>query len=335
MCRTLDSLDKISSSHATYSLLTKPPSLTDLDISLPDPVAQYTFHPEPLVDLKLSNKIGFSKFPVFLIESPFHQPLTVKLYPLNKSQINLSYLNEKRFFTLSHPNIVNMLGTVDNQCFKLSDESNEILEASCIAMEYAPYGDFCDILSTYAVFNDDVLVRTFFHHLIEAMKHLHERKISHLDIKLDNLLLGEDFNLKLTDFDLSHVEGDANMMGRGTLNYRAPEIQNSTCLNPNSADIYSAGIVLYMLKTGKFPFVENGDNTQTIEQKNNKLVDFGEGKDEAIKCDVDFKKLFSEMINSDPNVRKSIKDIEENKWYKGDIYETKMIPGVLNRLFMG
>jgi len=91
-----------------------------------------------------------------------------------------------------------------------------MIEASCIAMEYAPYGDFCDIIASYAIYDDEILIRTFFHHLIEGMKYLHERKISHLDIKLDNLLLGEDFNLKLTDFDLSHIEGDSPVTSKGT-----------------------------------------------------------------------------------------------------------------------
>jgi len=236
---------------------------------------------------------------------------------------------------MSHPNIVNMLGAVDYQCFKLSDETDEVIEASCIAMEYAPYGDFCDILATYAVYNDDVLVRTFFHHLIEAMKYLHERKISHLDIKLDNLLLGEDFNLKLTDFDLSYCEGDSNIIGKGTQNYRAPEIQEKTCADPISADIYSAGIVLYMLKTGSFPYVETGEKEQAADQRE-KLSNIWKGKEEGmIKYDDDFKNLFSEMVKTEPKFRKSIKDIEENNWYKGKIYDTKVIPRVLNRLFMG
>jgi len=257
---------------------------------------------------------------------------------LINSKVNISYLNERRFLPMSHPNIINMLGRLDNQNFKIGEGTESIIEASCIAMEYAPYGDFCDILATYAVYNDDVLVRTFFHHLIEALKYLHERKISHLDIKLDNLLLGEDFNLKVTDFDLSHIEGDQNLMGKGTQNYRAPEIMQPQCLDTIPADIYSAGIVLYMLKTGIFPYLESKKEgvPDYLKQFKDGDVSFwnrGIEHEERV-CDEQFQKLFSEMVQEDPKSRKTLKEIEENNWYKGDIYLTKDIPEALDKLYL-
>jgi len=52
--------------------------------------------------------------------------------------------------------------------------------------------------------------------------------MAHLDIKAENLLIGEEFALKIADLDLSYIEGDARLYGKGTTNSRAPEIISDT-----------------------------------------------------------------------------------------------------------
>jgi len=103
----------------------------------------------------------------------------------------------------------------------LGDKKQKI---SYIVITLAPYGDFLDLIIHYRVPFDEILVRTYFHQLIEGLEYLHESGVCHLDIKTENLLLGADFKLKITDFDLSYIAGDEKIKSFGTKFFRAPEL---------------------------------------------------------------------------------------------------------------
>mmetsp|Transcript_23527 Transcript_23527/g.20433 ORF Transcript_23527/g.20433 Transcript_23527/m.20433 type:complete len:95 (-) Transcript_23527:1588-1872(-) len=89
-----------------------------------------------------------------------------------------------------------------------------------------------------------------------------------MDLKLENLLLGNDFKLKIIDFDACRFSQDEELLGRGTKNYRAPEVITEECSSYMKADIYSAGIILFALKTGCLPYYEedpvNGVNLYEV-----------------------------------------------------------------------
>jgi len=93
------------------------------------------------------------------------------------------------------------------------------------------------------------MARTYFRQLISGIEYLHYYGIAHLDIKPENILLGEDYQLKITDFDLSYKEGDTIIQGKGTKYFRAPEIVKQCVREPKKADIFSAAILMFILKT--------------------------------------------------------------------------------------
>jgi len=79
---------------------------------------------------------------------------------------------------------------------------------------------------------------------------MHENGFAHMDIKIDNLLLGEDYVLKLSDFDWCYKDGD-DVMSPGTIGFRAPElIRGDQNIDPKASDIYSAAIALFMMLFG-------------------------------------------------------------------------------------
>lgn len=86
--------------------------------------------------------------------------------------------------------------------------------------------------------------------MIDGLEYLHNEGVSHLDIKPDNILLSKDFELKICDFDLSYLEGDEKIKSNGTKYFRAPELFFNHCSNTKKADIFSAGILLFILKSG-------------------------------------------------------------------------------------
>ncbi len=69
------------------------------------------------------------------------------------------------------------------------------------------------------------------------------------------MLLDEFFTLKIVDFDLSYRKGDKYIRSQGSKYYRAPELETKTCKDPLKADIYSLGVIIFVLfSKGIFPF---------------------------------------------------------------------------------
>mmetsp|Transcript_5267 Transcript_5267/g.4453 ORF Transcript_5267/g.4453 Transcript_5267/m.4453 type:complete len:145 (+) Transcript_5267:380-814(+) len=135
---------------------------------------------------------------------------------------------------------------------------------SCLVTELCPYGDFLHIMNKTSFSQCEILARSYFKQLAKAVQYLHSNSIAHLDIKPDNLLLGPDFRLKLADFDSAHVQGDKEIISRGSHSFRAPEIAQGTCKNPQAADIYSLGCVLFTFITGMLPYKEKNGVTDPL-----------------------------------------------------------------------
>jgi len=219
------------------------------------------------------------------------------------------YESEKLIQNLSHPHIIKM------------KEAHEKLQS--VILEHAPNGDFCNLLMGGTTL-PETIARTYFHHLVEGVDYLHKNGIAHLDLKLDNLLLGYRNSLKIIDFDLSQrVEDEKRSFARskGTTNYRAPELRNRKCSNYKAADIYSMGVILFALATGLPPYTESekgeldGWYHLMMKQQNNywaKITKY-------VQASEDLKELFSGMINEDPEKRLSMEEIRASNWFKGPV----------------
>jgi len=282
-------------------------------------------------NLSVVKKLGKAKFPVYLTSSKVDKSnYAMKVFSLEGEKPHPYFKNEVRFSSLKHPNVINMVH-YENE--RDTVQKGQVKKVSYILMEYAPYGDFFDFITKNGENFDERLIRSFFRQLIDGVEYLHDSGIAHLDLKPENLLLGANFSLKIADFDLSHVKGDAKILSRGTKYYRGPELFHSgssvdELKVPFAADIYSAGIILFILKTGGiYPHSENtpieGIDFASLMHKNS--VDFWakhieiQGKDDAF-FDEDFKELFNAMIQFNPEDRISIKQIKQTKWYNGPVY---------------
>jgi len=278
-------------------------------------------------DLKFVRMISKSKFPVYLVFSHSSQKyLALKLFPLQSGHANTMFLSEERFTDLSHPNIASVIRVEPR--IQLIDSQNKDQYFSCIIMELAPYGSFNEFISVNKIYRDESMIRTYFRQLIDALEYLHSKEIAHLDLKLENLVLGEDFLLKIIDFDCAYKKHDLFVISRGTKNYRAPEIIRNRCKKPMSADIFSAGIILFTLKYANLPYIENtlveGVNLKYLmDTKSERFWKFHQrfSPNDTIKDDEpDFRDLFLHMVHSDPAQRATIGDIKKSKWYNGPVY---------------
>lgn len=271
-------------------------------------------------------KLSKAKFSVYLVNcEAINQQFAMKVFPYKEGRVNPCFITEARFANLNHQNVIKIIGYEPSQ-ETVSD--NKVVKVSYLISEFAPHGDFHDVVVVKGGLTDEKLVRTYFRQLIEGIEYLHSNNVAHLDLKLENLLLGKDFKLKIADFDLSHVRGDPKINTRGTVYYRAPELLDQKCVDVEAADVYAAGIILFVFKSGGIlPHSERqlykGMNLFNMIHEENTLFWQKhceiQGKSQQF-FDTDFRRLFNACVSVDPSERPSIAEIKKSKWYNGPVY---------------
>ncbi len=291
-------------------------------------------------EFTLLKKLSQTKFPVFLAYCPgLDNYFALKVFAYEDDEISPYFVNEVAFSNITHQNVISILYHQTESQF-VSEEAAQ--KSSFLVMELAPHGDFFDLLITNKVRFDEVLVRTYFQQLIEGLEHIQLYIGAHLDLKLENLLLGKNFELKIADFDNSYVKGRKRVPSKGTRNYRAPEIIDSSCRDFQAADIYSAGIILFVLKCGgTLPHCEQQKNrssslTELLYKDNSafwmKHTEI-QRVDESF-FNQDFIDLLNQMIAVDPRKRISISEIKESKWYNGPVYDQEELALIMQKKLM-
>ena len=98
--------------------------------------------------------------------------------------------------------------------------------------------------------------RRFFQQLISGIEYSHRLKIVHRDLKPENVLLDDDLNVKIADFGLSNkiADGDFLKTSCGSPNYAAPEVISGKLYAGPEVDVWSCGVILYVLLVGRLPF---------------------------------------------------------------------------------
>mmetsp|Transcript_41582 Transcript_41582/g.36968 ORF Transcript_41582/g.36968 Transcript_41582/m.36968 type:complete len:316 (+) Transcript_41582:98-1045(+) len=281
--------------------------------------------------LKVTDVINQSKFVVYKAESPkSKKKFAMKVFPYKDGKINSCFHKESRFMGLLHKNII-AIHDVNPERTSICKE--KLTTVSYIVMEYAPYGDLADFLMSPNYPNDATLARTLFHEIVEGVEYIHKKGIAHLDLKPENMLISEDFGIKITDFDAAiDIEKDDSIGPVGTKNYRAPEIINKEdSVDPFAADIFSLGVILFLLKASIFPYCEESKINEKqlldyIKKGDKEFWKLHPAVNEAPEAfSDDFKELFFGMTAGDPTKRYTLADIKKSKWYNKPIYKPHVL----------
>ncbi|XP_022927296.1 CBL-interacting protein kinase 5-like [Cucurbita moschata] len=199
-----------------------------------------------------------------------------------------------------HPNVV--------QLYEVMASRTKIY----FAMEYVKGGELFDKVAEGKLRED--AARKYFQQLIGAVDYCHSRGVYHRDIKPENLLLDEFGNLKISDFGLSALAESRRQDGLlhttcGTPAYVAPEVINKKGYDGAKADIWSSGVVLFVLLAGYLPF--HDPNLMEMYRK----ISRGE-----FKCPHWFppevRKLLSRILDPNPQTRIKMAKLMENSWFK-------------------
>lgn len=129
-----------------------------------------------------------------------------------------------------------------------------------------------EYLSTMGKGFSEEVSRHYFHQLVDSLEYLHNsQEIVHRDLKIENLLLDKNYQLKLADFGLSIKKhgnlGTGIMYSRvGTRNYMAPEVLEKRPYRGTSVDIFALGVILFTMATGTMPFEQQASIDDSLYQ---------------------------------------------------------------------
>ncbi|XP_062188284.1 CBL-interacting protein kinase 31-like isoform X2 [Phragmites australis] len=182
-----------------------------------------------------------------------------------------------------------------------------------IVLEYVIGGELHDIIATSGRLKEDE-ARRYFQQLINAVDYCHSRGVYHRDLKLENLLLDISGNLKISDFGLSAISEQVKADGLlhttcGTPNYVAPEVIDDKGYDGALADLWSCGVILFVLLAGYLPFED--DNVVSLYNKISGA---------QFTCPSWFsagaKRLITRILDPNPSTRITVSQIQEDPWFK-------------------
>jgi hypothetical protein len=158
---------------------------------------------------------------------------------------------------LSHKNIIRMYGgNMKGDMYiwgKKQEQRFVYLVTEYLGSEFINMFDLIEVAMGNGLSED--CGRYFMKQMLSAMHYIHEDNATcHRDLKLENILIDKDMQFKILDFGLS-CKGDLkNMTGAvGSPNYVAPEILSSKYYDGSKADLFSLGVLLFIIVIGKFP----------------------------------------------------------------------------------
>jgi len=198
-----------------------------------------------------------------------------------------------------------------------------------LVLEFVTGGELFDKIASCGHLREDE-ARKYFQQLIDVVDYCHSRGIFHRDLKPENLLLDSNGLLKVTDFGLSALPQQVREDGLlhttcGTPNYVAPEVINDKGYDGAKADLWSCGVILFVLMAGYLPFEET--NLVTLYKK-------------IVKADFSFppwfssnaRKLIKRILDPNPSTRITIAEVFQNEWfkkyYKPPVFEAEEVSNV-------
>jgi serine/threonine protein kinase len=244
------------------------------------------------------------------------------LTPSQSKQLNS---NSKHFLAevemlkkVNHENIIN-LKDGNKGVIKKPDGRTKIVDY--IVLEYAGNGELFDYLYFPRKGLGEKMARYIFKQLINGLEACHLNGVAHRDLKTENLMMNNDWILKIADFGYATLLAGKSGNGLlttflGTLSYAAPEILNKKPYIGSCADIFSCGVILFVLVTGKLPFGKAVvfDSYYKNFIRNDYEAFWATMGPKIEPVSDDFKSLINLLLAFDPTQRPSISEIKSHSW---------------------
>jgi calcium/calmodulin-dependent protein kinase I len=225
---------------------------------------------------------------------------------IDSAQTYKSMANEIEVLrTIKHPNVLKM--------FRIYELENYV----CLILEYLPHGNLANRLQQRSVFSEEAACRLVWA-LLDTVEHLHDNNILHRDLKLENILMvkpDDDMEFRIADFGLAIQDTAEGLKLRsGSPGYIAPEILENRPYG-KKVDVFSTGIVLYSLLTGKLPFY-SPDIRATIELNARCELDFNTA--ELRQVTIESLAVVKALTQRSPENRPTAQAAKSATWFSRD-----------------
>ncbi|XP_021395686.2 serine/threonine-protein kinase SIK1 [Lonchura striata] len=219
---------------------------------------------------------------------------------LDPSNLEKIYREVQIMKLLNHPHIIKLYQVM---------ETKDMLY---IVTEFAKNGEMFDHLTSNGHLSESEARKKFWQ-ILSAVEYCHSHHIVHRDLKTENLLLDANMNIKLADFGFGNFykSGEPLSTWCGSPPYAAPEVFEGKEYEGPHLDIWSLGVVLYVLVCGSLPF--DGPNLPTLRQR----VLEGRFRIPYFMSE-DCETLIRRMLVVDPTKRITISQIKQHKWMQAD-----------------
>lgn len=199
-----------------------------------------------------------------------------------------------------------------------------------IFMRYAENGDLLDFVKKHGMIVEQN-AREWFRQMATGLQYLHAKQIAHRDLKCENILLSKRFNVKLADFGFARYCVDGNghrVMSQtycGSAAYAAPEVVSGTPYNPKHADVWSLGVILYIMLNASMPF-DDADLRKLLRDQMAKKWNFRPRVRDSVTQGA--KEIVSRILEPDIERRLKLDSILNHNWMhlRPDQFANSTIP---------
>jgi len=214
---------------------------------------------------------------------------------------------------LTHTNIVSIQGYGSDGYVK-KPSGREIKNLVYILLEYIPGGLLFDLCQTCGGMGEDA-GRYFLTQMLDVLGYMQSKNVVHRDLKLENILVDDQINLKVADFGFATYKKINKLKSyRGTMTYMAPEIKEGKQYDGRQIDIFSTGVILFIIVQGIFPFKEAKKDEYFYNLILNNKLDTYWKKVGGNNLSDEFKDLILRMFSYDGNKRPTIDQLKAHPW---------------------
>jgi serine/threonine protein kinase len=177
-----------------------------------------------------------------------------------------------------------------------------------MVFEYIDGGQMLDYIIAHGRLRERA-ARKFARQIGSALDYCHHNNIVHRDLKIENILISNSGNIKIIDFGLSNLYSPYRHLSTfcGSLYFAAPELLNAKLYTGPEVDIWSFGIVLYVLVCGKVPFDDQSMPALHAKIKRG-LAEY------PAWLSNDCKSLLQRMLNTNPQERATLQEVLSHPW---------------------
>lgn len=186
-------------------------------------------------------------------------------------------------------------------------------------LEYVEGGIFYDMAKSCGAMGEKA-GRYFLEQLIDVLSYLNKKKVAHRDLKLENILVDDDLNLKVADFGFATYKNFTKLRSyRGTKTYMAPEIKEGKSYDGRQIDMFSVGVILFIIVQGIFPFSEARKDEYYYKLLYAKKYDKYWKKTGGEALSEEFKDLMMKMLSYEPDQRPSVEELKNHPFMNMEV----------------